>query len=805
MSIECFYKNTNPFFISDIKQILWNRTLSSGNQNTRFTDFVVITEDHPLKPLHTVSFLRVKNRERKVLAVCDIGGASHTNPNQSSVDGLNINNQQGLASETYNYPPFALCPILPCIEQWKKVTYDAPGSGAVSDRMFSPIEHPASTRDDMRLIRAYYSAFRISASFSPTSKALSYGNVFINKNLHAFIVPSANSPSYSFLYMFPDMDFPEENELIISNNTFDTFASVPLSVGSVNWPTGFEISADLTSSERTTTNTPSVITSPIFPTNQKILRCPTANFSNEAFPGNSDVAAGYWNLLGLVKRYKGTPHYKRSNATRYRHDFNLLANWTGIVVSTTSSGVSNLTFDFAADYMQDVEYEVQSDNDYLNWETDQATSNFIPFQSNGTTPFVSGAKIRHRRDQSFGNSVPAKYNMRYNQGAVATGFGYFLWNDWVTGSDFLVDYYAETEDLSPLMNMRASLGNGTQEKFIINLGRIGARGNAYRFKFHKTSSSYSIDTIIGNVLNRQVYEGDMLKYEVLVDSISPDNKVYLDIEYYNSGVAGATSLLSTLVPADIWKSEYTLKKNNWYKVTIPFPSAMNGKFIKNIRFRAIGNNATLGICRFYISEVQIINLLDCFNGRQFISSTNLRRVELGNTTLPQDSFANQNWRPFIGIVGVMEDPVTGNTGFFNIYGNVINESTFPFDSVVSGLGTDSRYKWFNVQMTIPYSAFLKEIIYLVTVPKTYQYSSGKWSGPQAGGSLDIERTYLYPTGCLDFVLSYSTDATQITSNPLSQLDLDKPYNNPVDYDDVGFKAFALKLTSKYFDVDQLGG
>lgn len=817
MSIEFRYRNFNPFFIDSLGDVLWNRALPDGKQNIRFNTLIVIKEDSPLFPLHAVSFTRVTNRERKMLLVTDIGGEGHFNPSQGSEDGLGILKQQGLPDQTHNEPPFAIVPIWPCIEQWKKITNDAPSSTGPS-YLYSPVFHPEATRDDIRNMRAFHHHFRVSNSFSPSSRALKTGLNFTKYDritdrtvriLNApGLFPITELSQFLFLYMAPDMDYPQENEMFTFNNAFDSTTTRAVNDGNVEEPDNFSLIGPLQPADDVVAKVPQVISSSVFPTNQKVVSLPTIQ-STDTNPGPLDPNWTLWNAQGVYFRVIGTPHHFRDNPTRYRHDFNRQTNFGGASVSTSSSGVTALTFNEDEDYFQDTEYSQKSEaSNFDRWETDNATGQvtWSLFETTGRVPFVAGALVRHRFDQLLDRIVPSKYNMRYNQGTLDSGLGYFLWDDWQDGQDALIDYFAETVDISPVIAMRTSLDDPTfteDEKFIIELGRKGGREDAYKIKFHKTASQ-DIDITVGDPIDRLVYKGDLFKYELLVDSLSVDDFFYIDIEYYDSGTSGSTSLLQTIL-SDVTDSPSNLviRRNEWFKITIPLDD-IEGKYIKHIHFRSEENLSPLGICTAYFNEVQIINNLDMYNGKQFISCFNYRRVGLGENTIAPPGGGSQ-WRPIVGIIPIFVDPNTGDPVEWHFSGNIVNESIEPFDSVASGLGTDDSFKWWTNQHTLRYSALLKEVIFFVGIPKTLELIPTEWHGPEPGGSFEVERMFLYPMCDINFVASYSTDEHSPTNNPMNLTQLDEPYNDFINYDVLGFKAWAMQLTARYFDIDESGG
>jgi hypothetical protein len=818
MSIEFRYRNINPYFVDFLHDVVWNRMLSHGMQNMRFNSPVVIKEDSPTFPLHAFSFMKVTNRERKLIIAADIGGENHSiDADITSLDGLNIKNQQGASNETFSDPPFAIVPIWPCIELWKKIT-SAAGS---LDFLYSVVEHPEANRDDIRNMRSFHDEFRVSNTSNPVSaKSLRYGINFskfdrtLNRSIRLLnaptILPPTNiNPLFLNLYMAPDMDYPQENEMIVENNDFNSVTNRVINDGDVDEPDGFFLSGPLQSADDVLAKVPQVIDSLVLTLpDLRVLKIPTIESSDTQPLDTTDPNWALWNNQGISFRVEGTPPYLRDNPTRYRHDFNRDGLANVVYVSTTN--VAALSFSPEDDYFQDTEYSQKSEpSNYERWESDNGTggSVFTIFDSGGLTPFVSGAVIRHTFNQTLDRIVPARYDMRYNQGTYNSTFGHFLWDNWADGNDTLIDYFAETTDISPTISMRTSLDNPTfteYEKFVIELGRKGGREKAYKLKFRKTGT-HDIDITVGNSIDRKIYKGDLLKYEILIDSLSLDGFCYLDIEYYDAGTSGSTSLLQDF-PNNVVTEVQIERVNEWFKVTIPL-DLIEGKYIKHIHFRSESNQSALGISTMYFNEVQIINVLDMFNGRQFVSCFNYRRVGLGPNIIDPPLPSIHQWRPFVSLITIFADPITGDPVNFYSSGTIINESVEPFDSVtvVSPiLGTDERFKWWTSQHTIRFSSLLKEVIFFIGIPKTL-VSGGNTHGPQPGNSFEIERMFLYPMCDLSFVASYSTETDSPNNNPMTLVALDAEYDNFIPYNPLGYKAWAVESSGRFVHIDETGG
>ena len=101
---------------------------------------------------------------------------------------------------------------------------------------------------------------------------------------------------------------------------------------------------------------------------------------------------------------------------------------------------------------------------------------------------------------------------------------------------------------------------------------------------------------------------------------------------------------------------------------------------------------------------------------------------------------------------------------------------------------------------------LKEIRFFVGLPKTlFNLGDSKWHGPEPGGSLEVERMFLYPMADLNFVASYSTDKKSALGNPMTLAKLDLPYDNFIEYDKLGYKAWALQVGSRFIPLEETGG
>lgn len=829
MAIEFKYEVSNPFYVDNLSDAVWNVALAGGLANIRTDNIILVNADVLSKPLHGCTFIRIINRERKILVAADLGFTAHSNPTNIAEDGLGITNQLGASWQTYNKPPTALVPIIPCIEQWKKVAIVGYG---VIDRQFSPVAHPSASRFDMRQMRLNHSIFRAANSFNPSTYALKYGETLYSyqevTGLRKCVMLMGGQPMYNgqthgldgrydmfnFLVMPPDMDYPETSQLFPNNDFADTYV---VFLGGVQklWPTGIEIAGPLNAGERTVSNTPYVENATFWyngSLTEEIIKV-TANNKTEIMPVIDDPMRSIFNLTGFYKRFAGTAPALRVNNSRYRFrrslqepDYDDMPSWAGVTVTTNNSGVSSATFTgYNTDYFSDIEYSSKSDNtNYAYWETDNGTSqtSWQMFGADGTIAYNVSALIRHHLKPGVGNVASAKYKFRYNQGAVDTNVSYFKWLGWADGSDYLVDYDSNTENITPVVYERTQIASmrGSQVMFA-QFGQKGSRGPAYKMKFIKSSVSHSVDVIVGDAINRLIYKGDVLKYEVLVDAISVDRKVYLDVEYYNAGQSGATSLMSSSI--SVWDATWTQKDNKWYKVSVEFPAAMYGKYIKYIHFRSSDSNSVKGDCLYYINEVQIINLIDMFNGRQFLSALNFRRRGWAETDLAHDPGMELFSYPFISVIAIIDDGA-GNTSEFyysplyidsNPDNNASNEY-HPFDWTSNGLGYDDKTKWITGLHAIPFNNFIKEIIVFVGCFKTFEISAGKYVGPRAGGTLEAERFFFYPMSDLSFVSTYSTDDWDG-----GDIDNDA-FDSFIDYQDaLGWKAWALQLRSKYFSVE----
>ena len=809
MSIEFRYRSINPYYVSDQKDVIWNIAKDNGISNIRFNNTIIVTADISSIPLHAISFVRITNRERKIIIATDIGHVKHNNESVDSQDDLSIKNQEGSSWETFNKPPSTIIPIIPVIENWKKITSNSYGR---LDRQFSPVGYPDASRSDMRVMRLNHGSFRVSNSYNPNGYAIKYGtelfNYIENAGTRCCILRGTGpvSDNFNFLIMPPDMDYPEGSQLF-PNYTFDDTYEVTIGVSQKFWPTGLSIAGPLNVLSQTTNNTPYIEdeTFSYFGSHvEKVVKIP-ANELTEVFPGMSDPSASFYNFVGIYKKFEGTAPGLRSNESRYRHriakgypDYDDMTSWTGVTVVNTNSGVDSLSFFGDDDYFSDIEYSAISDDDYTRWQTDNGTSQSIwsVFNADGTSQYNTSSLIRHYFDESQ-KYVSAKYDLRRTQGAEDSSAGYFKWLDWEDDLNYSVDYYNSTKEVSPVFYQRlqSATMRGNQ-KFIVELGRKGSRGRAYKLKFNKNSESFSIDITVGNAINRLVYKGDILKYEVLVDKTSVDKKIYVDLEYYDSGQTGNTSYMSGLVST--FDSEWTEKDNYWNKVHIDIPSAMYGKYIKHIHFVSSESSAVNGNCLFYINEVQILNVIDLFNGRQFLSAMNFRRRSWMNTTRPQDVNMSIFSYPFITLIGSIVDgngdPVKNEYSTSFIDNGQDSPNYYPYDYESNSAGYDDKTKWKVSHHSVEFNNFLQDVIIFIGCYKTEEYESGKWRGPNLGSILEVERFCLYPTSDLHFVVSYSTD--NWTGG-----DIEDTYDTFIDYDELAWKAWALEVSGKYFDVD----
>lgn len=781
MSIEFYSASDNPFFTSNQLKPIYHRSLSSGRANIKYDNIIIVTEDTPLFPLLSHSFVRVLNRERKLLIAVDLAHVEHINPQQISSDGTNTLNQSGDSSETYLKPPSSLVTTFRSIEFYKKDTFDKLGS--VNDT-FSPISYPEASRSDMRQIRLDFENLRISNPVNPGSRSLKIGQLYNSNDLEAF----------KFLIMSPDMDYPEENEMIILNLLFDDtengvniFDTSTFNIRASVWPEHWKINTG--QSGLTDINTPEVKESSIEPL-LNVISIPTAKFPSDTAPSITSEKYPFWNMLGIYKVFEGTSEAERGSKNRYRYDFNRveLAIFNNYTQITDHSGIDAEDLRIDEEYFYNMDYSHKSSEDHLLWETDEGTAgnSWVPFTAGGYVDISAiGDRIRHKLENDLDegrNYIQSNYDLRFSQGSDDDGLGYFVWSDWEY-TNILIDY-DDSEKITSNTTIKSNPGDQDEQYFRVELGRKGGRDKAFVLDFIKTNSTFEYNLKLDILLNRKVFKGDILKYEILIDSLSVDNKFYIDIEYYNTGLSGSTSFLSSA--QTIFNSNQTEDFNRWHKVEIPL-NLIEGKYIKYIVFRGEESNSVLGRCLAYFNEIQILNIVDQFNGRQFVSTINYSRNEIKDNTDPHGPEFSQAYKPLVLLVGYLSDR------FGNIVDHKISSATVDdiFDDQDNNI--DNILKWFISVHSLPYSRFLNKVAIFYGIPKTLEYSPGLFIGPEPGGTFNIERASLFPTNAMDFILSYSTDDWESGN-------INDPVTGFVDYSELGYKAWALQLRSKYVEI-----
>ena len=765
--IEFRYNNFNPYYVADMNDALLHRARGFGRANVRFDELTLVAEDLPTYPQHTTTFLNIINRERKVLVGVDLQLDSHDTPSIAALDQTGSLNQSGGPLETYTTThPSAFGPIVACQEQWKKLSFDALGVIKQADSL---VTHPKATIAEVRNIQDnIHDYFRAGYGLSPTSSALKYSNLF-------------STVGYTYLIMPPDMDYPEKGTLL-PNNTFDDTSDSPSLPPIVQWPDDFTVEWPLQAGDRAQANTPEVLPSSIYGQFDVVkIKAADLQLEEDNKPVLSDPERPCWWLLGVSYKFEGTAPTLRDNTPRYRYDHNLseFSTWLGLSKVVNISGATLNVFEPSDEYFMDVKYDKKSDADHTRWSSSLSGGAWTAFDVGGTTVYDTDKIIRHFYDPSVGDYVPSHYKVRTTQGCDVSGT--YAWLDWlVESAEYVVDYTLNNKFSSSVPFRTRPAGGGDPTKFWTQFGTQGSRDNAYKIDIVKTSATFDFDVIIEDPIDRLVYKGDLLKYEVLVDSLSVDRKVYLDIEYYDSGVTGSTSMLSALIPTVIFDSSYTAYENRWHKVVIPL-DGIEGKYIKNIIFRADESNSYLGRLIYYITEVQIMNVVDMFNGRQVMLSSQFSRHGLEDTdNTPLEAGY------YLPVAGIVSQRVDGN-------GDIIEEdiSQVYLDNTfdVPATGTDTELKWHHSLHTLNYSQYLKDITIFFGLYKTMVIggSTGTdWAGPKAGGSVELERLFLYSMSDIDCVYSYCTEASG---------------GGYIDYENVGYKAWAAKLRSLFIEVD----
>jgi len=781
MSIEFYTNAENPYFTDEPTRPSYHRALSSGLSNVEYDNLVIVTEDTPLFPLLSHSYLRIRNRERKVLLAVDLSHVEHLNPQLLASDGTNTTNQSGDSNETFLNPPSSLVPCFRPIEFYKKDSFDR--LGIVKD-YFSPISYPEPSLFDMRQIRLDFGILRTNNGTNPGGKSLKYGSLF----------SSSDSDAFKFLVVSSDIDYPEENEMTRLNNLFELTENgvVIFDIGlggtrNAVWPQNWKIQRG--QSGLTNLNTPEVKDSlfhPVF----KSVSIPTNKFLTDVQPSITSETYPFWNMLGVYRVFEGTSEAERGAKSRYRYDHNrvTIATFNSYPKITNHNNISSTIFTLNENYFYDMEYTHKSSDDFLLWESDQGTAGnqWFPFIAGGYIDIADiGDKVRHKFVNDFMSGRDFKnsnYDIRISQGAQDIGDGFFIWDNWQYSSQLIP--YSSEEIYSSNFTIQGNPGDQDEQYFRIELGRKGGRGIAYVVDFIKQNATFNYNLKLDILINRKVFKGDLLKYEILVDSMSADNKFYLDIEYYNTGLSGSTSFLSSLI--SIFNPSNTSDPNKWTKIEVPLDQ-IEGKYIKYIVFRSSESNGQLGRCVGYFNEIQLLNIMDQFNGRQFISNVNYGRQAIKDNTDPHSGIYSQAYKPIVMLVGYLSDRL-GNIVDHKISAVQIDQE---FDN--PGNGDDSDLKWFISTHVIPYSRFLKKVSIFYGIPKTMQVALNEMVGPNPGGRLDIERAYLLPTNSLDFILSYSTE-------DWNGGNIYDPIDSFIDYTNLGYKSWAVQLRSKYVEV-----
>lgn len=781
VGIEFYYHTSPPFW--ELNSEYWRRAEASGNANICFANSEIVRELTPLYPLHTYNFIKVINRTNKTLIRVDIGGVAHQNENDISNDGLNIRNQEGPGRETYDAPPFGIAPLWYPIERYKKehkvMTGNQKEDYGSNNASFFGSSLP--TRDMARAVRIWYQQNRIGDASNPGGHSLS---------VHEYMPNFGDWPRV--LEMSPDQDYPDGN--LFENGEFNgsTYQPYPTSWPGLYWPEKWIIESNIPSQNSNSTYVPS---------HQKYFPYPYLGLG--VWENTVKIATGndldypsqnlaLWDSHGIYQKWQGTQPWAReaNNKPRCRHMF---TSFSGVTINDSDSrgnvtdNVTNQVFDLQEDYFWNVAYSNRSTQSYQLWETNRTVDGtWFFFDSDGTINYNQnvGASIRHTlgdpaNDPAYKQHF-SRYTVRWRQ-AVDNN-----WSDWnQIANSILVPEDSPVITL-PVWSVQAASANPTSKvQYQVQMGNVGGRGKAYKVKFTKSNPSASFIRHIAdsNIYNRRIYKGDIFQYEVLLDESSVDGNFYIDLEIASNKVESDSNndIISNYVTIAV-----PTRRNMWEKVQVDL-SQFEGMYIRKVVFKFFSSNANTGSCLCYFNEVQILNQMTRWLGRQFLFS-----ARLATKNITAASFTNDAHKPAVRFYMRCIDQ-TGLEYYSLTTMRVSVDNLLSWTGgVQGGLDADNPWFWIRSIIQIPYDPNCVEIgIGLFVYRKLSNPDGSIWFGPNSGGELHIERMWLEPTSRMYFMGSYSTD------NAPSQGDAFGG-NNFIQVDTFGWKAWALQLRSRYF-------